>query len=54
MVNEGRPVTRGQTEIRTIDDYHKTGMTRALTVEEVGDAFMISFKQVRHGVTYIL
>ena len=46
MAESGNPVTRKNAEIRTIDDYKKSGLPRALTVEEVAEAFMKSIKLV--------
>ena len=46
MVKAGQPVTRKNAEIRTVDDYRKSGMPRALTSEEVAEAFMKSISQV--------
>lgn len=52
MAKSGKPIIRGGVEIRTISDYRKAGVPRALTVEEVGEAFMQSLHIDKNGAVY--
>ena len=45
-VKDGKPLVHKKKEIKSVGDYSKAGIMRALTVEEVGEAFMQSLKRV--------
>lgn len=51
-INEGKPVVHKNQEIRNLDDYRKIGMMRALTVEEVGEAFIQSIYKDKNAAVY--
>ncbi len=54
MAKAGKPIVRGGVEIRSVSDYHRSGIPRALTVEEVGEAFVQSMVKDKNGAVYAI
>lgn len=52
LAKAGKPITRGGVEIRSVSDYRRAGVPRALTVEEVGEAFVQSMVKDKNGAVY--